>query len=437
MRPIAPALPLIAAACLLSACGDTGKTTASNADPLFQAGPFTIAPGGDDTWCSYFRAATDTAFDVSSLHGEQTQGGHHLIVYFVNHPINLAPHPCPQGGQPGWNQVFASQNEVEDVTFPEGVGFHIKAGQQVVLETHFINATQSPITAHSRLSMHLAPTGSVKIIAAPYFIGSVNISVPPGQKSTIDTACKLEQATSLYSATGHEHRYGTGVRLAASQNAAPEQMLYQTTQWDSPPTTRFASTIDLKKGDTVHVTCDWNNTSTTHLGYPHEMCFAAGIYWPADRGTLFCLAGGGDPGCQCYYENGNTDAGPGGGTIKAIITRKDMLANVKGDPSITHHLYCSLWNPDDYGPLFPNATAVPRYTNDVDATLTTPNDTAEVLFNDVTPGDYRTLCYLDTIYGGFFPGTGDPVSIASPMVTAVKAQTVTVNVKLDLAAPMF
>ena len=37
-------------------------------------------------------------------------------------------------------------------------------GQQLVLETHFINATDKPVTAHGSLKMHLAKAGSVTIL---------------------------------------------------------------------------------------------------------------------------------------------------------------------------------------------------------------------------------------------------------------------------------
>ena len=45
-------------------------------------------------------------------------------------------------------------------------------------------------------------------------------------------------------------------------------------------------------------------------------------------------------------------------------------------------------------------------------------DKADVTFDDVAPGDYKVLCYLDTIYGGLIPGTGDILSVAAPEVTA-------------------
>ena len=43
----------------------------------------------------------------------------------------------------------------------------IQPGQQIVLETHFINSTMTPIQPKSRLTMHLAAPGSGEVTCVP------------------------------------------------------------------------------------------------------------------------------------------------------------------------------------------------------------------------------------------------------------------------------
>ena len=74
--------------------------------------------------------------------------------------------------------------------------------------------------------------------------------------------------------------------------------------------------------------------------------------------------------------------------------------------------------------FLPKDGAQPYYFRDqVDVPLKTSSDTATFEIQDVTPGDYVVTCLMDTIGGGFMPGSGDAVNLSAPMVTAVAGQT--------------
>src|SRR4051794_24553843 len=90
------------------------------ADPTYSAGPFTVDPGKELVMCSYLKGTNDAEADIVKFKTKQSAGGHHLIVYTVDHPVDLEPHQCSQGGQPGWNQLLASQIKEEEISFPEG-----------------------------------------------------------------------------------------------------------------------------------------------------------------------------------------------------------------------------------------------------------------------------------------------------------------------------
>ena len=83
------------------------------------------------------------------LHHRADPGGHHLIVYTVDHAVDLPPSPCNQGGQPGWSQILVTQLEHDQQAFPAGVGFHVAAHQQYVMETHYINTSPETLTVTS------------------------------------------------------------------------------------------------------------------------------------------------------------------------------------------------------------------------------------------------------------------------------------------------
>lgn len=436
--------PLFLAATLL-ACGSPKSVPDGGTSPFsfpgydasYSAGPFTVQPGTEIVMCTFVKGQNDQDVDVSNFALQQSLGGHHLIVYTVDHSIDLPPTPCSQGGQPSWVQVMGTQDAQQQVDLPSGVGFHIKANQQFVMETHYINATAQALTVQSAFALKYAPAGSVTQQARAYFIGSLDIDVPPNASWSTTATCSPPQAMTLYSVQGHEHRYGTGVTaslLPAGAGDGGWQQLYTTTQWDSPPIEVVDGGLTVGPSDQIKVTCDWNNTSGASLSYPQEMCYAVGMYWPA-QGTLFCATGGGSDQCQCGTL-GPLDAGPGGSAVQVAVSLQSGVTSLGAPPTSGHPVYCTLYQASDWPPdaIQPSAGASPDYLGDVEGVaLTDPSVTATVSFVDVSPGNYSVFCFEDTISGGFIPGHGDPISFPLGSVTAVAGQTAQVSVALDLS----
>src|SRR5262245_220323 len=93
------ALSMLTAGCNGAASAPSG-TPGVPADARYDAGPFTVDAGQEIVMCTYVRGTNDADEDVALFETEQSEGGHHLIVYTVDHAIDLPPSPCSQGGQP-------------------------------------------------------------------------------------------------------------------------------------------------------------------------------------------------------------------------------------------------------------------------------------------------------------------------------------------------
>jgi len=373
--------------------------------------------------------------DVVRFNTSQSEGGHHLIVYTIDHNVDLPPTLCSQGGQPSWSQIVVSQIPTETQSFPEGVGFHVRPHQQYVMETHYINTTSKPLTVQSTFEAEYAAPGKVTQRAATYFFGTTNIDVPANGSLSKTVTCKPPASMSLKTMFGHEHRRGTGVTvdLLPGGKGAPARV-YETKQWDGPPIATFEGGRALGTSDAIQVKCDWQNDSPTSLGYPHEMCFAIGYYWPAEAGMM-CISGGGSDECQCITQ-GNLDTGPGGSTVEVSLTREEGIVGMKGDATTGAPIYCSLFRAQDWDTFTPKPGTSPYYFRDqVDVPLKTTSDKASFTITDVTPGDYVVSCFMDTIRGGFVPGSGDIVNSLSPKVTAVAGKTTHTKAQLDFAVP--
>lgn len=441
LRLVLPSLTALALSLSITGCSSEETTSgAGGSGPApvvtsHDAGPFTVEPGKELVMCTFVRGDNAEPADVVRFETKQSTGGHHLIVYTIDHAVDLPPTLCSQGGQPSWNQLLASQIPEETVEFPEGVGFHVKAHQQYVMETHYINTTDKPLKVDSSFKETYAAPGGVTQRAATYFFGTTNIDVPPNGALTKTVTCTPPVPMSLQTMFGHEHRRGTGVSVdfLPGKTGAPER-LYETKEWDGPPIASFKGGHDVGMGDAIQVTCDWKNDSPDRLGYPHEMCFAIGYYWPAEAG-LMCTSKGGSDQCDCQYQ-GALDTGPGGATIDVTLTRAEKIAGAKGDLASGAPIYCTLFRAEDWEGLQPKPGAAPYYFRDqVDVPLKTSTDEAKFSITDVTPGDYVLSCLMDTIYGGFGIGSGDVVNSLSPKVKAVAGETRTAHAVLDFAIP--
>ncbi len=399
------------------ACSSSPEGTTAR----FDAGPFMVAPGSELVMCTFVRGTNDTEADVTSFATEQSHGGHHLIVYTIDHPVDSPPVPCSQGGQPSWSQIAVSQIPAETQSFPPGVGFRVEAHQQYVMETHYINTTSQPIAPHSSFIERFAKPGEVTTRAATYFFGTMNIDVAPHASASKTASCTPPFPMNAHTMFGHQHRRGTGVSVDVGA-----QRIYETKQWDGPPISTFAGGMPI---DTIRVTCDWQNDGDARLRYPHEMCFAIGYYWPAESG-IFCATGGGSDACVCRTV-GAGDAGPGGSKVVVKLHRADMDGANTGAP-----IYCALFRTEDWAAFVPKPGAQPKYLRDaVDVRLLTTSDVATFDIDDVTPGEYAVTCMMDTIGGGFFSGRGDVVNLVTPKIETLAGQTTTVDVKLDFALP--
>lgn len=407
------------------------ETSLAGMEATYEAGPFTVAGGEEIVVCTYIRGENATEQDVTMFRTEQSAGGHHLIVYTVDHPIDLPPGSCPQGGQPGWNQILVTQIEHEEIVFPEGVGFRVMPNQQYVLETHYLNTTRNTLEATSRFTTRYGEPGTVRERAATYFFGTMNIDVAPRETATASVDCAPPEAMTLRSMFGHEHRWGTGVNVSLVRGDGAEP-IYASDDWERPPIMQFEGGLQVTPADRIRVVCDWNNLGSETSRFPHEMCFAIGYYWPAETG-LICVSGGTTDDCVCQHQ-GRTSTGPGGSEVTVNISRVDALAGVGGAMDAGAPVYCALYDAGDWAGLFPNEGAQPKYFRSlVDEPLATSADTITLTFEDVTAGDYKVSCMMDTIGGGWIMGPGDVVAAPAIDVRVERDSTVETDVVLNFA----
>jgi len=324
---------------LLGACGSPAEESPPDADPGspdFPAPPdgegiqlhasATIAAGHEEIACRYV-VLPDQALEIARFAHHYTPGSHHMLLY----PTNLTPDQVDDSetfdctGRGDLHQTGVAYGGAEpdgELTYPDGIGMRLPAHAVMLLETHYLNATNEPVDADVRINLWYA-TQPIEVEAGTLFFYDWHILVPPapGQASAT-MRCHLPQDISLLYATSHMHRRGVAFDSQLLRDGTDPLPLHQSDDWAAPTPSVFWPPLELAAGDTVEFRCDYRNDLPNPVvegesAATNEMCIFIGGYWPKmPADDELCLADGDAPvlsGSHTCQESVNCmlDAGVG------------------------------------------------------------------------------------------------------------------------------
>jgi hypothetical protein len=296
-----------------STTSSTGSTTTSTSSsgtggslPGYSVtfGPVTaVQPGEEHTQCVVKRLDNPTSMHVGQIHNELHDGSHHLIVYKTADTVEqTTPFDCqpftdllhPEKGV----ALMISQKKDDTLDLPAGVGITFDAGQMVRLEMHFINVTPNPLDVSATATFTPIPDAEFKDEAGFLFVGNPDISIPPHGKATVGPTYLPEpsqlKGVKYFGMTGHEHQFGTGVKVATSTaKMGTDTSIYDPPgwTWSEPQTVYYDPAVQIPSGGGFRFTCTYDNTSANQVGFGEsakdEMCFFWTYYYPS-QGALVC-----------------------------------------------------------------------------------------------------------------------------------------------------
>jgi hypothetical protein len=258
---------------------------------------FTLDGHAEIINCQYFPATGQKRW-VKKFTVDMSPGSHHLVVFRVNETPGAATpdtnlHECSQLEVPTGltGMLPGAQTPHAEMALPDGVAMLLDANEGVYLQSHYINAGATPITAKVSWAIDTMPEAEVVNKAGIMFYGNYSLNIPA--HSTIDQSqtCKIPFDMKLIGATGHMHKHATKFVATIDNN-----MIYETESWDGPPQKQFTPAMDLTANQALTWTCSYFNDTDNPLFFgnsasTNEMCIFVGIYYPtADSETLFnCL----------------------------------------------------------------------------------------------------------------------------------------------------
>jgi hypothetical protein len=294
----------------------------------------TIAPGAEVEHCRFV-----TVEDAWVSRDEITfsLGSHHVLVFQTPYatiptqkedgtPVDTSGvFDCSDGATNGWRitkLIGGSQNANGDsvLAFPDGVGVHV--GGVLLINAHYVNASDDPITPVVSIDLHTMDAGDVHTEGDILFLYNPLIGIAPGATSRARWSCPVYADITIANAQSHMHARGTGYQAAIAGQAP----FYVNDAWEGVPVQRYTNLV-VHAGERLDYHCDYRNTENRAIYQgprsTDEMCMLIGSYYPAEPFTASCLDASGQLPGGDWIGNGTATCAA---TLGCLQTASDLPA---------------------------------------------------------------------------------------------------------------
>jgi hypothetical protein len=277
-----------AVASIASCAGSNDGAPAASAAPTvtFTTQPYTLKPGDEKYYCYTMDLPEDRETVVRKITPTYGKATHHFGLYYT-----LAPEPkgfseCPLLIKETWIPLYGGGVDSGNLELPQGAGFRLAKGQQLLIQLHLLNAGTSDVTDTGTMTLEtLDPT--TKITPAGMFGFDNRDLALPAKSAAVEAemSCPAPFDMDVFGVFGHMHTLGKHIEV--SRGATPGAEVLYSTPWifDQQPTTPVA--LKIKKGDQLHIKCRWDNTLDKVVTYGEstgdEMCSFVFYYTPYAR----------------------------------------------------------------------------------------------------------------------------------------------------------
>jgi len=270
-------------------------------------GPVNVPAGKEDTQCIWMRLPNETEIKVHGMHNVLSTSSHHLIVYKddMDATEQTTPVPCePFTGALNTSGMIApiaiTQKSDDKIYLPDKVAYTFAPHQMVKLEMHYLNASDTDENATADVDFYVAEPSTIQYEASILFTGSMDISLPPSQTTTLHQFFAIPDyldlsKSNIFAITGHTHALGTEVKVGIGPTkTGPFNEVYAPNpfSWSEPETKSFSDPFSIPVGGGMDFQCSWNNTKTSTVTFGEsatkEMCFFWAYYYPS-QGSKVCI----------------------------------------------------------------------------------------------------------------------------------------------------
>ncbi len=184
--------------------------------------------------------------------------------------------------------LFGSSTQIEGEewqSFPDGMGFPVADGYEIVARMHYLNTGASELTVTPTYEWFTIDEAKVTHLLGPFAWVLTGWEIPPLAELTAVGTCNVPGDMHLVNVMPHMHQLGTeffgeylggerdGERWLDSVGYDPEDGVI----------TQYQPAIELGQGDGMRFGCTWKNTFDKAIGEgvgDNEMCILFGYAYP-------------------------------------------------------------------------------------------------------------------------------------------------------------
>jgi len=250
-----------------------------------------IPAGSEETSCHYFKLPSDVDLDVNRFQIVVSGGSHHIHLYRAyDSSLDL-----PDGAEVcnkavdfnTWELVVATQVRRSDWELPAGVAYHFRAGEQLLMQTHFVNVGSLETEGEGKVLMNLnaADPGSITAHAGAIFGQDKDVFVPANSNVTEDAECVFPDSINLMAETGHYHFRGRHFQTFLWDDGVRGAQIYDYLGYDDPPFAVHDPPLPFAPGQGLQWECYWENNTDMDFKFgpftdTNEHCNWFGFYYP-------------------------------------------------------------------------------------------------------------------------------------------------------------
>jgi hypothetical protein len=273
--------------------GDVNADAAGSSEwQTLITGDWTMPPATEGYVC-----ARKTITEDLYVHGFDAiipTGTHHTLLTMGEPDAPDGVTPC-NAGVNRTRSVFGSGLGTDTLIFPEGVGFRIPAGTQLLLNLHLFNTGTRDISGLSGTRARIMAKEDLVHEVEGVLAGTMALNIPAGETTVHTGYCTMKGDVTILAVAPHMHKLGIYEKVVAESAAQGEVVLHDAPYSFDEQSYKLIQPLNLLNGERVRIECTHHNTTTADVYFGEstlsEMCFAGLYRYPALGGIFICADG--------------------------------------------------------------------------------------------------------------------------------------------------
>lgn len=246
--------------------------------------PWSIGPGEDRLWCKTVNVPGTVTLDVSRIRVSMNEGSHHFILYRTDDDLPDGFGDCVEMDR---NFITGSQTPgTFETQFPAGKAMPLFGGEQLILESHYANASEAGITGSVKVDFFTIPHEDVDDYMQTILVPFTDFEIPPATTGHSEGMTVPEfPGYNVWQMTSHMHKRGKLFTTTRTVSGSAPELVYSSDDWHSPELTTFSPPLAGASGNSLHFECTWDNETGQPIHHgpttEDEMCILVLTFFPA------------------------------------------------------------------------------------------------------------------------------------------------------------